>query len=83
MLSDYVQNMIKAHAKGSTILHASESINYIKIILPTQKLMDEFGQLTNPLIEQILNLQDQNRNLSQTRDLLIPQLVTGEREIKN
>ena len=30
----------------------------------------------------IFNLQKQNQTLSQTRDLLIPQLVTGKRELK-
>lgn len=82
MISDYMQNIIKAYAKGSTILHASESIKYMKVLLPTKELMDEFGRRVKPIIDQILNLQDKNRALSQIRDLLIPELVTGKRELK-
>ena len=82
MLSDYVQDIIKSYARGSTILHASESIKYIKVILPDQNLINEFGRLIIPAVNKILNLQDANRNLFKTRDLLIPQLVTGKRELK-
>ena len=82
MLSEYTQEIIKAYAKGSTILHASESIKHMKVVLPTKELMDKFEYLVKSIINQILNFQDQNRNLSQTRDLLISQLVTGKRELK-
>ena len=82
VLSDYIQNIIKSYAKGSTILHASESIKYMKVVLPTKELMDEFARFTKSTIDQILNLQDSNRTLSQIRDLLIPQLVTGKKELK-
>ena len=82
MLSDYIQNLIKSHARGSTILHASESIKYMKILLPNLNLMNDFEKNIKPVFNQILNLQVRNRFLVQTRDLLIPQLVTGKRELK-
>ena len=82
MLSEHIQNIIKSHAKGTTILHASESIKYMKFALPNKVIMTEFGKLIKPIIDEILSLKGQNENLSKTRNQLIPQLVTGKLEIK-
>jgi len=81
MLSDFIQDIIKSHAKGTTILHASESIKYMQFVLPNQKIMDDLCILAKPLIDGILVLREQNQNLANARNLLIPKLVTGEIKI--
>ena len=82
MLSEHVQNIIKSHAKGTTILHASESIKYMKFALPNKVIMTEFGALIKPIIDEVLVLKGQNENLSKTRNQLISQLVTGKLKIE-
>ena len=54
----------------------------IKVILPSKANLNEFNQVTSTMFQLIENLQKQNLYLTQTRDLLIPKLVTGEIEIK-
>lgn len=81
MLSDLIQGIIKSHAKGTTILHASESIKYMRFVLPSKKVMDEICILVKPLIDGILVLREQNKNLATARNLLTPKLVTGEVKI--
>ena len=83
MLSDLIQEVIKSHAKGTTILHASESIKYMQCVLPSKEIMDKLCISAKPLIDGILVLREQNQNLRQMRDLLLPKLVTGKLEIKS
>jgi type I restriction enzyme S subunit len=81
MKSDQIQNIIRAHAKGTTILHASESINYMKFILPSKSIMDLYEKQVCPIVELMLNIYNQNNKLKQARDLLLPKLISGEIEV--
>lgn len=65
---------------GATVGHLSNgNIRDFKIFIPNNDSMIKiFQEITNLTI--ILKLQ--NQNLSKTRDLLIPRLVTGKRELK-
>ena len=80
--TDDIQNTIKAHAKWTTILHAWWSIKFMKIKLPPQQTLKNFNNQVKPILDEILNLQLQNQNLKQTRDLLIPQLVSGRLDVE-
>lgn len=59
-----------------------ESINFVKFVLPANDLIDEFINKTSEIYILADILRSKNKNLSQIRDLLIPQLVTGKRELK-
>lgn len=52
-------------------------------IIDSQDFVNEFNDFITPLFELIDKLKDKNIILTKTRDLLIPQLVTGKRELKN
>lgn len=82
MKSDHIQNIIRAHAKGTTILHASESIKNMTFLLPDREIMNLFSKLVKPKMDLILKLKEQNEILTKTRDLLISKLVTGEVEVE-
>lgn len=81
MQSYYIQGIINAYSKGTTIQHAGESIKHMNPILPPQNLMDKFGAIVEPMLDEILNLFDQNQKLAQARDLLLPQLMSGKIEV--
>ena len=78
-----IQSTIKAHATGSTILHASSSIKYMKFALPTNKIMNNFFEMINPIISEKQILTDKNYNLSKTRDYLLPKLISGKVDVSN
>lgn len=78
--SKYVQDMINTYAKGSTILHAGNVINYLELAY-NEKLYEEFAKLIDPIFELILNLQMQNKTLESIRDLLLPKLMSGEIDV--
>jgi type I restriction enzyme S subunit len=81
MQSDFIQNIIKENAKGTTILHASESIKYMEFILPRKKIMQMFYDASQSIMDEILNLSGQNEQLRRVRDLLLPKLINGEIEV--
>ena len=65
---------------GATVGHLSNgNIRDFKILVPnTKSVLNSFQEIT----DLVINLKLRNKNLSLTRDLLIPQLVTGKREVK-
>ncbi|HEV8485593.1 MAG TPA: restriction endonuclease subunit S [Blastocatellia bacterium] len=47
------------------------------LLIPPPRLLDGFGLATIPMVEQIHALQRQCRNLRETRDLLLPKLLSA------
>ena len=73
-----------SRATGATqVSLTDDGFAAIRVLFPSFELIEKYSNLVNGNIGQILSLQRQNKNLSKTRDLLIPQLVTGKRELKN
>jgi type I restriction enzyme S subunit len=73
----YVQNTILEHASGTTILHASNAIKYLKFPL-SKKVIKKIQLKVDPIFEKILQTLKENQKLSATRDLLLPKLMSGE-----
>jgi type I restriction enzyme, S subunit len=80
MKSDSIQNTMKEHANGTTILHASTSIPYLKIAYKYEELK-EFELKIDPIFHELIILKKQNKYLENLRDLLLPKLMSGEIEV--
>ena len=65
-------------AKGTTILHATSSLNHMVFLKPTETLLDMFEDTTEPVLHQILLLNDQKKQLSISCNILLPRLINGE-----
>lgn len=50
---------------------------------PPSKLQDRFGKSVEPMRELCLQLLDKNETLCQTRDLLLPRLISGELDVSD
>lgn len=53
----------------------------IKLIVPASEAAEQFSSLIDPMMKLCLNLQRKNRNLSATRDYLLPKLISGEIDV--
>jgi type I restriction enzyme S subunit len=53
------------------------------LLIPPAPLLKKFGEATIPMAEEIHSLQRLIQNLRQTRDLLLPRLLSGQIEIGN
>lgn len=80
--SEY-QNYIKGASGGTTRKSASAGVVIgTDIVIPPAELLGQFEKKILLLRSELNNLLNQNANLRQTRDLLLPKLVTGEIEVK-
>ena len=58
-----------------------QNLNRIPVILPPQSLLEKFNQMIEPNFEKITTLNLKNANLHQTRDFLLPKLISGEIDV--
>ena len=58
-----------------------QNLNRIPVILPPQSLLERFNQMIDPNFDNIVTLNLKNANLRQTRDLLLPKLISGEIDV--
>ena len=59
-----------------------KTFDHIKIIVPSDKMLEAFDKVATPILEQIQQLQRQSILLSRQRDLLLPRLMSGKLEVK-
>jgi type I restriction enzyme S subunit len=69
---------------GTTVAHLGDKhLRTINMIMPDKKLLKELNDILEPLLDLQLNLRAKNRNLCQTRDLLLPKLISGELDVSD
>ena len=61
----------------------STIVKNMNILIPQRSILSEFNKSINSIFEQIKNLSIKNENLKQTRDLLLPHLISGEIDVEN
>ncbi|PIQ68965.1 MAG: hypothetical protein COV91_01415 [Candidatus Taylorbacteria bacterium CG11_big_fil_rev_8_21_14_0_20_46_11] len=75
--------LIGLGSNGATMGNVNkDKFENIQLLYPDKKTRQSFFDRTSEMFDEMLTLQQRNEILSQTRDLLIPQLVTGKRELK-
>ena len=74
---------ISSYITGAAQPKLSQSnLNRIPIITPPLTLLKEFNIIVANLLEQVDNLHKKNFNLRQTRDLLLPKVISGEIDVE-
>lgn len=80
--SESYQATIKNSALGSAQPNISSSvIENIKVLIPPDEILINFGTLAKALFDKILCNISENKELSDTRDGLLPRLMAGEIEV--
>jgi len=80
-LKDHVDVFI-SHATGATFKEITKGVfRQLPIILPDQGTLLKYEETVKPMSECVLNLQRQNKRLSEARDLLLPRLMSGEIDV--
>jgi type I restriction enzyme, S subunit len=81
-----MQNMdnIKGRANGSTFMEISKAVfRPIDTLLPDDKVLQAFDNVCQPIIQKIAGLVKQSQTLAQTRDALLPKLMSGQLRVKD
>ena len=79
--SDFADN-VKQHANGANVLHLSpERIKEYQLFLPSENVRERYEAFSAMLFRQTENLNRRIVILRQTRDLLLPKLISGEVDV--
>lgn len=76
-----LENMeaILAKANGSTFQEISKgNFRPLPVVVPSEPMLQAFDAVAKPLYERIAKNERETRTLAQTRDLLLPRLMSGE-----
>lgn len=55
----------------------------LEILTPPQEMVSEFDTLVKPVLEAVQSALEQNANLSKTRELLLPRLISGKLSVED
>lgn len=68
---------------GATMTNLSKGkFEKLKVLFPKKELVEKYHYLVNPMFNQIKTLQQQNTQLRQIRNRLLPRLVSGKLQVK-
>ena len=69
---------------GTTVIHLGKSdIDRIRISMPPDTILREFSSIAEPMLDSMITNSQQNKTLTDLRDLLLPKLLSGEIRIKD
>jgi type I restriction enzyme S subunit len=68
---------------GTTVAHLGDMhIKRIQLVWPSVQILERARDVLEPMSQQIITLKSQIKNLRQTRDLLLPRLLSGQLEVE-
>lgn len=79
-----LENMeaILAKANGSTFQEISKgNFRPLPVVVPSEPVLRAFDAVVKPLYDRIANNERESRSLAQTRDLLLPRLMSGQLQL--
>ncbi len=73
---------INGNANGSTFQEISKkNFRPLPVVVPSKEVILEFNNISMPLYERIAKNSFESQTLAQTRDLLLPKLMSGEIQV--
>ena len=77
-------NVIEQTQVATTVIHiGKKDYDTFEIVLPDRRTLDQFGEITIPMLERIVNNSIENKKLAKLRDALLPQLMSGEIDVSD
>ena len=76
-------NIIKLNANAAQPGINQEQVKGLKILVAPMEIIRAFDLKIASIVSQIFNLCKKNRNLQQTRDMLLPRLMSGEIDVED
>lgn len=62
---------------------SQQNLKKVPAIIPSKEALGAFDGIIQPIFAQIRNLRDENVNLAQLRDALLPKLMSGELDVSD
>ncbi len=84
MRTNAYHQYILGFGNGSTVIHLDKSgILNCNILIPPQSILEEFNDIINPIIDLGNRNNTEIFTLEETRDYLLPKLISGEIRVKD
>jgi type I restriction enzyme S subunit len=79
-----IEPIFKGFESEGTVFGSLNKNNFenIEVVVPSKELIKEFEKVVNPIDEKIKYNSLQIQTLTQTRDTLLPKLMSGKIEVK-
>lgn len=69
---------------GATMQHIKrKELSFVKVMVPPSNILKRFDDVVGPIVDSKLKLKKANRNLTKTRDLLLPHLISGKLSVED
>lgn len=82
LMKDKIQKLIQSASGGAQQHINKDIVNEMKFVLPADTMLNDFKDIIRPINKEIFNLLYKNHTLKQTRDLLLPRLISGEIDVE-
>lgn len=84
LLLKYNQIKVTNMQRGAAQPHVyPKDLAQLKIKIPEENVIREFNEIITPFFSEISNFSLKNQTLKQTRDLLLPRLISGKIDVEN
>lgn len=75
-------NRIEQTQVATTVIHiGKKDYDAFEILLPDNDTLNQFDEITYPMIKRIVNTRLENKRLAMLRDVLLPKLMSGELDV--
>jgi type I restriction enzyme S subunit len=80
----FVLNEFNNLTTGSTMKHIKrKELDFVTVPVPNTRVISDFDKIISPVQQQILNLSNQIQLLKQSRDILLPRLMSGTLNVES
>ena len=78
-----LKDTIRLHgATGATMVNLNKGkFEALIVVFPSETLISDYHKIAQPIFDKIINAQYKNQTLRQTRDLLLPKLISGKVDV--
>ncbi len=81
VIQNYLPFFKNISSGATTKFLTMQILNLMPIVKPSNEILDKFEEKIKPIFDRFLNLNQQNQNLKEARDILLPRLMTGVIEL--
>ena len=78
VIEDLYQYLVKLSTGSARDNLSQDMIRNIKVVIPSNDILDRFYDFSNNIIKEITKKQQENEQLTQLRDRLLPMLMNGQ-----
>lgn len=83
VLKKYLPHFQNASSGAATKFLTMKILDSTEIIIPEISIFEKYHKIGKPCFDKIINLTNQNRHLKESRDLLLPRLMSGALAVKS